>query len=346
MGFKLIRLHLLVALACGVSLGSAQVTFRYFYDGARQLKVGDPAGNVVEYVGNAAFFSLPDSVLLFMEDINNVVNLYLVSPGHSEVLRPRLPGATFRGSARTPSMSQNGDVIAFWEYEGPLTPRDPTRNVLEIYSVPEHRWKTYPGRGEISAVAIAPDSSRVAFTAEGQERATKLLILELSTGTITDLTETKGAPGGGGPGGALSWSPDSKQLALRVWKEGGTSLIGVLDVDTGRLKVLGEGGVPAWSPTGEWIAYYDEPRERFMLVHPDGTGTKVAKRVSKSWGIFPDRIFGYPPVWSPDGRKLLLHELVGLDRIDILLLDLESGRTSRVCKKCFPVFGWAPLSKQ
>ena len=79
--------------------------------------------------------------------------------------------------------------------------------------------------------------------------------------------------------GALSWSPDENRLAVVIERGGLPQQVAVLDLRTRDVQAVGEGYAPAWSPAGEWIAYY--AREKCVLVHPDGTGTKTVKSVSR-----------------------------------------------------------------
>ncbi|MGH9461129.1 MAG: hypothetical protein ACRD1X_07915 [Vicinamibacteria bacterium] len=81
-----------------------------------------------------------------------------------------------------------------------------------------------------------------------------------------------------------------------------------------------------WSPTGDKIAFLrskigaktpDEARQ-LWVVNPDGTGaTKIAGNV----------LWAYPPVWSPDGRKLLIavNENGGANSIAVDYETLESN---------------------
>jgi len=46
-------------------------------------------------------------------------------------------------------------------------------------------------------------------------------------------------------------------------------------------------------------------------------------------------------VWSPDGKQLLLTEIKGDGPdLDVVLIDLESGRASSKSQNSFSVFGW------
>jgi Tol biopolymer transport system component len=63
---------------------------------------------------------------------------------------------------------------------------------------------------------------------------------------------------------------------------------------------------PDWSPDGRWISFNIAPESgdapnsgSVLVVHPHGQGLHVLRAASK-------RLRFYKPVWSPDGRKLLV----------------------------------------
>lgn len=122
--------------------------------------------------------------------------------------------------------------------------------------------------------------------------------------------------------------------------------VAVLDIGTGRMQVLGEGTLPVWSPNGEWIAYFDPGYAKCLLVHPDGSGLRVLKKLHQSV-FFTYRRFGWGgPVWSPNSKQMLLTEMKGnLDHVDVVLLDIETGRETTKARNGLPVFGWATAAQ-
>ena len=286
---------------------------------------------------NNQTFSMPDSVLLIASPYHD---LRVVSPDHIQVLLPPVNVGQFN----PPSIAPRGDYIA-WGFAVSDAPRrrHPGRFTMGIYSIAEQKWRNYGEFDDIGAAAFSPDGSKVAFVAEQNDREKELLMLDVATGKISAWEKATLSWSAGGKG-SLGWSPDGKRLAVELQKIGGSLFIGILDLDTGNLQPVGDGFEPAWSPTGEWIAYIDPTGEKCMLVHPDGTGTKIAKSVGGR--VFGHREFAWGLVWSPDGKKLLLNEVKGDGpSLDVLLLDLESGRVTRKSRNGLPAYGWVAQHK-
>ncbi len=285
-----------------------------------------------------AIFSMPDSLLLF----GRHDDLRLAKPDHPERIKPPAEVAANQGYFAFPSISPKGDLIA-WGFAREVPKEHSERAlkfVLGVFSVAGRTWKTFGEFDNVGATVFSPDGSEIAFVAEQQNKK-GLLILDVSKGTMANAPYPPGMP----ESASLSWSPDAKRLAVEIQRGEKTPLVAVLDLDTGSVQSLGEGFNPAWSPSGEWIAYFDPTGAKCLLVHPDGTGVKVAKKLSQSAVSY--RRFGFGgPVWSPDGKRMLLSEMKGDgDYIDVVLLDIESGRVTRKARNGLPVFGWASPQK-
>jgi Tol biopolymer transport system component len=58
---------------------------------------------------------------------------------------------------------------------------------------------------------------------------------------------------------------------------------------------------PDWSPDGHWIAFTTEPGgpESILVVRPNGRGLRILRAATKNLQF-------YKPIWSPDGRQMLV----------------------------------------
>jgi WD40-like Beta Propeller Repeat len=289
--------------------------------------------------GGLAVFSVPDSLLLF----GTYDELRLVTPDHAEAIKPPTELAANHGYFGYPSISPRGDLIA-WGFATQVQndrAEHRARFALGLYSVAAHKWKTFGDFDDVGNPVFSPDGSKIAFLAEEQKKK-DLLILDVANGVMTKASYLNGIQQK--IASLRSWSPEGKRFALEI-QRGEKNLVAVLDLDTRHVQSLGEGFNPAWSPSGEWIAYFDPDGAKCLLVHPDGTGTKTVRRVRQSTLSY--RRFGWGgPVWSPDGKRMLLSEMKGDgEYIDIVLLDIENGRVATKARNGLPVFGWASPQK-
>lgn len=79
-----------------------------------------------------------------------------------------------------------------------------------------------------------------------------------------------------------------------------------------------------------------------MLIRPDGTDRKVVKRFRRSSFFFAAEtsfVWG-GPVWCPDGQQILFTASASEPYVDVMLLDLPTGRTTTKLKKALPIYGW------
>jgi Tol biopolymer transport system component len=201
--------------------------------------------------------------------------------------------------------------------------------------VTQQEWKTFGDFEHIGATAFSPDDSKIAFVSEHEGRKVSFTLLDISTEQMASIAHLSGVP----EAATLSWSPNGKQFVVELQKPGQPSVIAIVDVNVDDIKVIGKGVNPTWSPTGEWIAYSDETRQRCILVHPDGTGTRVVRDLKRMFGY---RMLPYGTVWSPDGTRLLFNEMKGEGPyLDVVLLDLASRKATSKSHDGLAVFGWA-----
>jgi Tol biopolymer transport system component len=279
--------------------------------------------------------SMPASIIVF----GTYNELSIVTPRGVEKIRPPVNVGYNGGYFIYPSISPNGDLIAWafackWE-EG--RPKNKARFALGIYSIADKQWKTYGDMDGVGNPVFSPDGSKIAFIAD-QEGGPEVVILDVLKGTMTQLPQVDVIRQK--VSAIRSWSADGNRFAIEIQRDGKT-MVAVLEISTGHVQDLANGFNPAWSPTGEWVAYFDTSGARCVLIHPDGTGERVVRKLRQSTLSY--RRFGWgTPVWSPDGTQLLLDEMKGDgDYGDTVLIDVESGRSTRKATNSLPVFGWA-----
>jgi Tol biopolymer transport system component len=278
-------------------------------------------------------FSLPHSIFLF----GTYNDIRFSTPAEVQILKPPFDLSANQGYFAFPSISPKGNLVA-WGFGVPQAKgqkKDHVRYALGIYSIASRKWRTYGDFDEIGYTAFSRDGSKVAFVARTHDKD-ELLIFDVANEKMSKAPYHNGMPESGG----LSWSPDRKHLAVVIQRGDQPEQVAVLDLTNGNVRPLGEGYEPAWSPTGEWIAYY--AGQKCNLVHPDGTGRKTVKNLARNILLHGYRSFNGGLVWSPDGKQLLLNEIKGDGpNLDVMLLDLASGQSSKKSENSLPIFGWA-----
>lgn len=265
--------------------------------------------------------SFPDSVML----IGEASGVGLVTTTGVRLLTIPL----LEGPLSHPAVSPDGSCVA----DGVNLSRERIsgRFGLGVFCSEGQEWKTYGDFKGIGVPAFSPDSTKIAFAVDSGDRSFGLAILDIASGKITPIPQLTGVA----ERSDLGWAPDGKRLVAARGSD-----IAVFDLRTGQLNVIGKGIDPVWSPTGEWIAYSDESHRECIVTHPDGTGTKVLRDERRDFWVY--RLIFYGAVWSPDGSRLLLDEIKGEGpNMDVMLVDVTSGKVNRKSRNGRPVFGWA-----
>jgi Tol biopolymer transport system component len=139
--------------------------------------------------------------------------------------------------------------------------------------------------------------------------------------------------------GNIGWNPDGTCVTYDTYEtssgiEGEVPGLFVFDLRTSSVRRIADGFHPAWSPSGEWIAYLDG-LNRIAVITPVGTNHRMV--------LSSNHRFGFAPVWSSDSIKLIANELVNEDKFtfDLHLFNLLTNRDEKIRRATTPVFGWA-----
>jgi len=130
--------------------------------------------------------------------------------------------------------------------------------------------------------ALSPDGSRLIFTRQGPDGATRDWIISLSEGVPQRVDESSTDTEYGG-----AWSPDGRRFVyLQV--AGGLMHLYVANVGSAEpsnaLHKDVWGSLPDWSPTGEWITFQD--KSGWNLVSSDGKTIKPLGKISTQYLAF------------------------------------------------------------
>ena len=94
-----------------------------------------------------------------------------------------------------------------------------------------------------------------------------------------------------------------------------------------------DAGRAVWSPDGQTIAYADY--SRLFFVNADGSGQR---EVTRELGL------RQLPIWSPDGRRILVAKCRGGQKCDIYVMNADGSGLRRLAPGAFPF--WSPNGKK
>jgi Tol biopolymer transport system component len=200
--------------------------------------------------------------------------------------------------------------------------------------------------------AWSPDGTQLAFVYGAPSVVTvgdmSLYVMDAASEEVRLVARCPAAPGDAtgtcDDGRRLSWSPDGRQLAL----SSGDDLF-LFEPTSGELTKItgcrscsydGVARFPAWSPTGDRIAF--NAANSIHVVNSDGTGWRT---IVNSAGASFDELNGNRPEWSPDGTKLAFWATEGMFVVN------ADGSDLRLLVDRTPTFttggpSWSPDSRR
>ncbi|MEK7389388.1 MAG: Tol-Pal system beta propeller repeat protein TolB [Elusimicrobiota bacterium] len=187
-----------------------------------------------------------------------------------------------------PRFSPDGRRLAYTSYKA----GNPDLMLLDLES---GKSKVFSGEQGLNiAGGFSPDGSKLLMTLS-RGKNPNLFIKDLNGGPAERLTSHFGADS------TPTFSPDARQIAF-VSDRSGNPQIHVLNIPNKqirRLTNLNWCDAPAWSPTGEWIAFAGRAhnKDKMDIFIVDITGGQI-RQLTHGQGSNED------PAWSPDGRFL------------------------------------------
>lgn len=149
--------------------------------------------------------------------------------------------------------------------------------------------------------SIAPDQTRVVYISQTDEYENTIWLIDLASMENKKLSDCKNAACSG-----VVWSPDGQRVVYERMSldsnASGLPSLWWVDLNTGEDQPVFQeeqfpGGNPRWSPNGEWLGYSSP--EGIRLYHlADGESRVIKNMLSAA------------VVWSPDGKSVLLRDVV------------------------------------
>src|SRR3954469_11659055 len=186
-------------------------------------------------------FALPDSTLLF----GWYQKLQVATPNHVAVITPPIDMPANGGLLVFPGISPKGDAVA-WGFAVSGVPEQDAgvremRFVLGIYSLKTGRWQTYGAFSGIANPVFSPDGSKVVFYG-GDRPVGNFFLFDVDDQTMTQLASVDPKV----IRSIRSWSPDAKKFAVEATRNR-KEAVGVFDIGTSHVQIVGEGTQPTWS---------------------------------------------------------------------------------------------------
>ena len=198
------------------------------------------------------------------------------------------------------------------------------KRVKHLFVTDYSRDTSRPLAQGVVEYAVVPGRDAAAYVILTEERENEIWLIDLATMEQYVISDCRDAICSG-----LVWSPNGTRLIYErlnlVGNPGGLPALWWIDLGTGEDQPVFQeaqlpGGNPRWSPDGEWLSYATP--EGIRLYHLQNGETRVIPN-----------ILGAAALWSPDGKRILLRDVVirhGQFLTQLFLYDLASGRLTSV----------------
>jgi Tol biopolymer transport system component len=212
---------------------------------------------------------------------------------------------TRRGAdERAPTWSPDGRQLAYLSLQGGvqslwlMDADGRNRRVINIAAT---------GDAETAALAWSPRGDSIAFTALVGNRQS-IFTVDVASGAQRQITAT------GSSASSPAWSPDGSEMVF-AWSLVANQDIFIADVDAATQPLMRETEVqrvtsdygmdanPAWSPDGEYIAFFST-RDGNSNIYVYDLATQDLRRITYNAAR------NITPAWSPDGSALLFRTFV------------------------------------
>jgi Tol biopolymer transport system component len=145
-----------------------------------------------------------------------------------------------------------------------------TKMTIAVYDLVSKKFRTFVDLGDTSTLfpIISPDGSKLAMSGvDGKHNDRFLIIKDLKNGSVKyhDTFTTQGLT-------PQSWSPDGKILAMSgVDSKTNKQHIYFFDSNSGKVTSwMHDGGMPIFSPSGQFIAYSSPDQRKLIISTIDG----------------------------------------------------------------------------
>lgn len=166
--------------------------------------------------------------------------------------------------------------------------------------------------------AASPDQTRVVYIVQTTSHENEIWLIDLDGMEDKKISDCANAVCSG-----MVWSPDGSRVIYEHMSLSGNAsglpTLWWINIITGQEQPVFQetqlpGGNPRWSPNGEWLSYATP--EGIRLYHMKDGESRVIRN-----------ILGAAALWSPDGKSILLRDVVIRDNqflTQLFLYDIES----------------------